>query len=798
MEEIQPGAAVSAPHRHSWKARGTPLGWYVALVVLSTIATVVVPAGLADALIALIQVIGAAGVLYGLHRYRPTAALAWSLFAAAIAVFAGTHLASCWLPAPPGVKSTIIHDVLPLVGLGLATLALADLARSHGRPRWDGLLDAGVVGGAFAALIWVFIAEQALVAHASHGGTALTAMRLLLDVVLLVLTLRLVFTTRSLTFGNTLIVAAFGVLLASDIVALLQIQDVYGHPPAHVGWLLWSLLLGAAALHPSVAHTQDLIELDEPVPGRGQLALFTVAAAVTAVSTVFAAAQVPSGEWGRLVVIAILATTVSVLSVLRLGLVAAVAHRRATDLDAHAARLGRALHDQRVLREQLSYRSLHDPLTNLGNRLLLQRALERAPRPDAPRGLLLLDLDGFKDINDSYGHPVGDELLIHVAQRLTQHVGPEDTVARFGGDEFAILLENSPEERTTAIATRIVDALQAPFHIAGRDLYVTTSVGLLTLMGPAEPAEALRDVDLALYAAKNAGKNRVAVYEPKMREAQLDLTRIATGLRLALHRDEFTLHYQPVVDLHTGAVIGAEALLRWTPPGGKPVSPANFIPVAEQTGMIVPIGEWVLNRACSDARLWYQQYGIAVTVNVSGRQLREPEFPDMVLETLRTCGLPGSALILEITETALVTAGGTETYTVIERLERLRRHGVRIAVDDFGTGYSSLSYLRQLPVDILKIDRAFTCGMTDGSKESTENVAFTRAILQLSRSLDLQTIAEGVESEAQAKLLREMECRLAQGFHFARPMPAAELTNALAAGTLIRPDAQPHKLIRAS
>src|SRR5690606_23619614 len=184
-------------------------------------------------------------------------------------------------------------------------------------------------------------------------------------------------------------------------------------------------------------------------------------------------------------------------------------------------------------------------------------------------------------------------------------------------------------------------------------------------------------------------------------------------------------------------------------------------PVAEQTGMIVPIGEWVLNQACSDARAWHQRYGIAVTVNVSGRQLREPEFPEMVLDTLRKCGLPGSALILEITETALVTAGGTETYTVIERLEQLRKHGVRIAVDDFGTGYSSLSYLRQLPVDILKIDRAFTSGMTD-SKQSAENTAFTRAILQLSRSLDLQTIAEGVESEEQAQMLREMECRLAQ------------------------------------
>lgn len=773
MEEIRPAAAVSA-HRQPRKARGTSLGWYLAIVTLSTVASVAAPPGLATGLVILVEFIGVAAVLYGLCCHRPAATAAWSLFAGAISVFAVTHLAWWWLHTRD-IDHMVVRDLFPLAGLALMVLGLAELARRHGRPRWDGLLDAGVVGGALAALTWVLVVGNALDKETSQGGIGIIATRLLLDLVLLVLLLRLLFTTRKFTVWLGLLLAAFGALLASDIAELLQIQHVYGHPPTHVGWHLWSILLGAAALHPSVAHATELIELDEPVPGRGRLILFTIAAAVTAVSTVFAAAQVPLGQWGRLLTIALIATTVSVLSVIRLGLVAAVAHRRATDLDAHAARLGRALHDQRVLREQLSYRSLHDPLTNLGNRLLLQRALERAPKPDAPRGLLLLDLDGFKDINDSYGHPVGDELLIHVAQRLKQHVGPEDTVARFGGDEFAILLEDSTEERTTAVATRIVDALQAPFHIAGRDLYLTTSVGLLTLTGPAEPAEALRDVDLALYAAKSAGKNRVAVYEPQMRQAQLDLTRIATGLRLALHRKEFTLHYQPVVDLHTGAVIGVEALLRWTPPSGDPISPASFIPVAEQTGMIVPIGEWVLNQACSDARAWHQRYGIAVTVNVSGRQLREPEFPEMVLDTLRKCGLPGSALILEITETALVTAGGTETYTVIERLEQLRKHGVRIAVDDFGTGYASLTYLHRLPADAVKLDRSFIDGLVDDDRLAV----IVTAVLDLVRTIGLRSIAEGVTTREQFELLRRLGADLAQGSFVGPAVPAEDLVDRL-------------------
>lgn len=760
------------------------MGWYLLAVMVTSGGAVAAPSSLTGGLFTAVELVGVAAILFGLRHYRPAAGRAWWFFASGIGVSAITHVV-WWQLKVHGLGDPVVRDALPLLAHPLMALGLAALVRArHGRSRWEGLLDAGVVSGGLAAIAWVLFVERSLQGGVHNGQLAVTVSRLLLDLILLVMALRLLFTTRVHTTSFALLLAAFAALLASDAATLVQFQDVYGHPVAHIGWHLWGVLLGAAALHPSMARTTDLAESNEAIPSRGRRIVFTVSAAVASVLSVYAAARTAPDQWAHLLVIALIAATVSVLSVLRLGLVAAVAHRRATALNAHAVRLGRALHEQRVLQNQLSHRALHDPLTNLGNRTLLQQHLERTPggaHGSSSRGLLLLDLDGFKDINDSYGHPVGDELLVHVAHRLSQHVPESDTVARLGGDEFAILLEESTAEQTAGVAQRIVEALQAPFRVADRDLYLTTSIGLLALTGGINAAEALRDVDLALYAAKSAGKNRVAVYHPQMRTDQLDLTRIATGLRHAIARQEFALHYQPVVDLASGAVIGVEALLRWTPASGAPISPVEFIPVAEETGLIVPIGTWVLNRACVDARAWHQRHGIAVTVNVSGRQLREPDFPQTVLDALRDSGLPGSALVLEITETALVAAGAAETRTVIERLEQLRRQGIRVAVDDFGTGYSSLSYLRQLPVDILKIDRAFTSAMAADDEQSAENEAFTRAILQLSSTLDLQTIAEGVETAEQARLLQQMDCRLAQGFHFARPMPSGQLTELLGA-----------------
>jgi diguanylate cyclase (GGDEF)-like protein len=440
---------------------------------------------------------------------------------------------------------------------------------------------------------------------------------------------------------------------------------------------------------------------------------------------------------------------------------------------------------QEELQTQLTHRALHDPLTGLGNRALLAERLSEAV--GTRFSLMMLDLDGFKDINDTLGHPAGDELLVEVARRLRTAV-PEvaverlgdSAVVRLGGDEFAILLAGADRATADPVAQAVLDAIRAPYLVAGRQLYLTTSIGVLVPDGRRRtPGDALRDTDVALYAAKAAGKNQVVVFDAALRNVRGERARLATGLRRALADDGLGLHYQPIVDLATGGVHAVEALLRWTPPGRGPVSPGEFVPVAEETGLIVPMGAWVLDKALRQGRQWYERYGTAMSVNVSALQLSAPDFADRVLESLRISGMPGPGLILELTESVLITQVNGDDRGVQACLGRLREHGVRVAVDDFGTGYSSLSYLWQLPVDVLKIDRMFTGYLSGPEHQESRRAAFLRAILDVGRSLQLQTIAEGVESPEEARRLREMGCRYVQGYLFAAPLPAVAVAEYL-------------------
>ncbi|WP_203863759.1 putative bifunctional diguanylate cyclase/phosphodiesterase, partial [Planobispora rosea] len=453
----------------------------------------------------------------------------------------------------------------------------------------------------------------------------------------------------------------------------------------------------------------------------------------------------------------------AVLLVLRLSVVAKVAETQATDLCT-------ALQRQDVLQRSLAHRATHDPLTGLGNRTLLGEALQGAiaghaahPGGSAP-ALLLLDLDGFKDVNDTYGHPVGDELLTIVTRRLRTLTADQQVLARLSGDEFALVLPGAGLAQALACAEQILAAVREPYRIDGREVYVTTSIGVLAETALSTATDALRDADLALYAAKAAGKNQIAVFDYTLRAERLHHAEIAAGLRQALVRGELAVAYQPVVDLASGGIYAVEALLRWTPAGGRPIPPDVFIPVAEDTGLIVEIGRWALEQACADAKRWHERHGIAVTVNVSGRQLRERSFREVVLEVLARHALPRNALTLEVTESMLLATSPAETQRVVEVLADLRAHGVRIALDDFGTGYSSLAYLRTLPVDILKIDRSFTAPLTNADHRQAR--AFTRAIVELAASLNLATVVEGVESREQAGVLQQMGCPLAQGYLF--------------------------------
>src|SRR5919108_5736527 len=371
----------------------------------------------------------------------------------------------------------------------------------------------------------------------------------------------------------------------------------------------------------------------------------------------------------------------------------------------------RDISERKALEEQLAHQAFHDSLTKLANRALLKdrvdHALARAARRGRPLAVMLLDLDGFKAVNDSLGHEAGDELLVTVATRLLECVRPTDTAARLGGDEFAVLIEDlaSPGD-FAVVAQRVLDSLQAPFHLHGKDVFVRGSIGIAMCGGGENTSdELLRNADVAMYMAKAEGKNRFELFNPSMHSAMLERLDIEADLRRAVERGEFVLHYQPTVVLQTGRIAGIEALVRWQHPDRGLMAPADFIAIAEETGLIVPIGEWVLHEACRQTRQWHVEHPkeppLKISVKLSARQLAQENVVRVVERVLAETGLDPSTLTLEITESAVMN----DHVTTIVRLNQLKALGVRIAVDDFGTGYSSLSYLRRFPIDVLKIDR---------------------------------------------------------------------------------------------
>jgi diguanylate cyclase (GGDEF)-like protein len=411
----------------------------------------------------------------------------------------------------------------------------------------------------------------------------------------------------------------------------------------------------------------------------------------------------------------------------------------------------------------------------------LGHALTRTGRQDETVAVLFLDLDNFKTVNDSLGHKVGDQLLVAAGMRLHENVRPADTVARLGGDEFTLLVEDVRDVTdATALAQRIVEALSRPFYLDGRDVYLTPSVGIALNSGAEGPDDLLRNADLAMYQAKNSGKARYVVYEPSLDRHVWERLQHETELRRALDAGEFTIYYQPVVRLDTGGVAEVEALVRWQHPERGLLPPLDFIPLAEETGVILPMGRGVLEQACAQVAAWRREMpgasDLVLSVNVSPRQFRHPRFADDVRRVLDDTGLPAAALKLEITENAGLD-NGDETAGIMRRLKSL---GVGIAIDDFGTGYSALSYLRHYPIDTLKLDRLFTGGV-----DSEEDMAIVRAVIAFANSLDLTVIAEGVETAEQADRLRSLGCPLAQGFHFARPLPTEDAERFLRASILV-------------
>ena len=436
--------------------------------------------------------------------------------------------------------------------------------------------------------------------------------------------------------------------------------------------------------------------------------------------------------------------------------------------------------EQKQAQEQLVRNALSDALTGLANRVLLLNRLGAALKRQVRRqdylfAVLFLDLDRFKMVNDSLGHNIGDQLLVAVARKLETCVRSQDTVARLGGDEFTIILDDVKDETdATRVAERIREELGTPFQVEGHEVFTTSSIGIaLSSPGYTRPEDLLRDADTAMYRAKAMGKACYSMFDTAMHERAVALLQLDHNLRRALERKEFRLHYQPIVSLETSEVTGFEALLRWRRPDRALVSPAEFIPFAEETRLIIPIGRWVLEEACRQVGAWQAQFRavLPVSVNLSGRQLAQPDLVDQVTQILQQFSLDPRTLRLEITESMIME----NIESVITMLRQLKALGIQAYMDDFGTGYSSLSYLHRLPIDVLKIDRSFVSGTHSG----VEKPELVRTVVTLAYDLGMNVIAEGVETAEQLTQLKALGCKYGQGYLFSKPLDAE------AAGKLI-------------
>jgi len=432
--------------------------------------------------------------------------------------------------------------------------------------------------------------------------------------------------------------------------------------------------------------------------------------------------------------------------------------------------------------ERLEHLAHYDPLTDLPNRLLvqsrLQHAIEQAERHQHRVAALYIDLDRFKNINDSLGHPIGDELLAALARRLSTRLREEDTLARLGGDEFLLVLELVEQpESAAAVAQTLIDLLEAPFDLpSGHEVFVGISIGISLYPDDAgSVTELIQHADVAMYQAKRQGRNTYRFHTEALSAAASARLTLETQLRHALERDEFVLHYQPVIEAHSGRAIGVEALVRWQPPGEALAPPGKFISIAEETGLIVPLGAWVLRTACAQARAWMEAGlpPLLLAVNLSGRQFQSADVVELVRTVLADTGLPARYLELELTESVLME----QAEQAIATLDALKALGVRLSIDDFGTGYSSLAYLKRFPIDKLKIDRSFVHGLADDADD--REIAAT--IIAMARNLRLEVLAEGVETQQQLDILKGMGCDAYQGYLFSKPIAAAELVKLLPA-----------------
>ena len=712
----------------------------------------------------LVPLVAAASLLLAGRRAVGRQRAAWYLLSGACLSWGLGQLVWTWFELVrheevpyPGLSDVGYLGCVPLLIAGVLVFPSASLRRmGRARAALDGLITT------LAALFAAYGTFLGVVYESSAGtmlerGLAVTYPAA--DVIAVSIALA-VLARRSRRLAGPLPIVASGVValaFADSAFAYFTANGTYGNDPlSDLGWPLGFALLGVApwlAIPIAGVEAGAAVERRTPSTASSLLLPYLPLVPGVAVFCVRAATGRPLGTF-----LGFTASALAVLLVLRQVVIVLENRELTRDLEATVLEL--------LDREdQLQFQAFHDPLTSLANRALFRDRLDHAlaQRRDDPVSVLFVDLDDFKTVNDSLGHDAGDQLLVAVGERLRACVRAGDTVARLGGDEFAILLEADRDGiEGPLLAERVLTALDTPFSVSGRDLQVGASLGLAS--GQYRSGEVvLQDADLAMYAAKANGKGRVEVYRAGMRGGAVDRLEMVADLRQAVDAGQLRVHFQPVVDLVTRQVEGHEALVRWEHPSRGLLEPAAFVPLAEETGAILAIGWWVLERACEEAARWPSGH---VGVNLSARQVLDPAAVTTVAGVLDRTGIDPGRVVLEITETVLL-----DLDTMGDRLHQLRALGVRLAIDDFGTGYSSLSYLTRLPVDIVKIDRSFVDRL--GGPPSDE--VLVRAVVQLARGLGLRSVGEGVETVQQLERLQAFGCDAAQGFLLGEPQPSPQL-----------------------
>ena len=664
-----------------------------------------------------------------------------------------------------------VADVFYLAGYPLLIVGVVRLTRVPGRPgaSRETYADAAIVTVGALAVAWHFLLLQyATSSPVAQLGTLVSMAYPVMDLGVLFIVVRGMLAGAQSSPVLRLLVAAMVSMIAADFAyELLSLHGAYhvGNP-VDAAWLVNYVLVGAAALHPSVAVDPGPV-VDQGPRSSWRLPVVGLAGFVSPVILLV------GDLGGSRADVAPLAAT----SIILFALVVMRMRWMFDRIGAQNHSLEALLAVRGSLEVELRHQAFHDSLTGLANRALLHDRIEHALAATGRSGgavaVCFCDLDGFKTVNDSLGHYVGDALLVAVAERLATVVRPGDTVARLGGDEFAVLMEDLEDPAAAvAVAERIVAVLRQPVSVGDREIGISSSVGVTVADRSATTERLLREADSAMYEAKAAGKGRCVVFEDSMHARIGERLQLANGFAGALASDEFVLDYQPQFRLDTGALEGFEALLRWHHPTLGLIGPDRFLPVAEETGYIVPIDRWVLERACEQGRQWGRESPVPLTVsvNLSGRQLLHANLVDDVRTALALAGLQPSRLVLEVSESVLML----DAERSLRVLDQLKAIGVRLAIDAFGTGYPSLSYLRRMPVDELKIDRSFVEPLL---RPATQGAAFLRTIIALADGLGLHTVAEGIEHPSQRKFLHDLGCDSAQGYLLGRPLDAEGATD---------------------